>query len=43
MRAPRVENGTIFLGVTRDYDEMRTNPKYRAYRYTSGGLEPVGE
>ena len=43
MGAPRVENGTILLGVSRDYDEMRTNPKYKAYRYTSGGPQPVGE
>jgi len=41
--APRVENGTIFLGVSRDYDEMRINPKFQAYRYTSRGLEPVGK
>ena len=40
---PRVKDGTIFLGVSRDYDEMRTNPKYKAYRYGTSGLRPVGE
>ncbi len=43
MPTPRVENGTIFLSVSRDYDEMRTNPKYGAYRYTADGLKPVDE
>ena len=41
--APRVENGTIFLGVSRDYDEMRISPKYKAYRYTAGGLTQIEE
>ena len=40
---PRLEKGTIYLGVSRDYDEMRVNPKFKAYRYTAEGLKPVGE